>query len=98
MRSPVVWMSHRLLWPAAPLLDPDQTPRPTTPLTCPLICVEGNPMSAGNIVLLCIVVGGITLFGAALAWASWAEARDQRRKLQASAARSSEIAKTVGPG
>jgi hypothetical protein len=55
-------------------------------------------MSAGNIVLLCIVVGGITLFGAALAWASWAEARDQRRKLQASAARSSEIAKTVGPG
>jgi len=55
-------------------------------------------MSAGNIVLLCIVVGGITVFGAALAWASWAEARDQRRKQQGSGTHSSEIAKTAGAG
>jgi hypothetical protein len=55
-------------------------------------------MSAGNIVLLCIVVGGITLFGTALAWASWAEARDQRRKLASSGIHSSGIAKPVGPG
>jgi hypothetical protein len=55
-------------------------------------------MSAGNIVLLCIVVGGITLFGTVLAWASWAEARDQRRKLPTTGTHSSEIAKTVGSG
>jgi hypothetical protein len=55
-------------------------------------------MSAGNIVFLCLVVGGITLFGAVLAWASWAEARDERRKLRTSATHSSDNAKTLGPG
>jgi hypothetical protein len=55
-------------------------------------------MSAGNIVLLCIVVGGISLFGAVLAWASWAEARDQRRKLPASGKHASEIAKALAAG
>lgn len=37
-------------------------------------------MSAGNIVFLCIAFGGITLFGATLAWASWMEGRAQKRK------------------
>ena len=37
-------------------------------------------MSAGNIVFLCIALGGITLFGATLAWASWMEGRAQNRK------------------
>ena len=37
-------------------------------------------MSAGNIVFLCIVVVGITLLGAVLAWASWMEGREQKRK------------------
>ena len=37
-------------------------------------------MTAGNIVFLCISIGGITLFGAVLAWASWMEGRPRKPK------------------
>jgi hypothetical protein len=37
-------------------------------------------MSLGNVFFLCIAVGAITLFGGVLAWASWMEARDEKRK------------------
>ena len=37
-------------------------------------------MTTGNIMFLCIAVGGITLFGAVLAWASWMEGRARKPK------------------
>jgi hypothetical protein len=52
--------------------------------------VEGYFMTAGNIVFLCIAVGGITLFGAVLAWASWMEGRAKKPK---SARRLADVSK-----
>ena len=37
-------------------------------------------MSAGNILFLFISVGGLTLFGSVLAWASWMEGRENKAK------------------
>jgi len=37
-------------------------------------------MSLGNVLFLCVAIAAITLFGGVLAWASWMEARDEKRK------------------
>jgi hypothetical protein len=38
-------------------------------------------MSTGEIAFLALAVGAITLFGGALAWASWMESRDAKIKV-----------------
>lgn len=53
-------------------------------------------MTAGNIVFLCIAVGGLTLFGGVLAWASWMEGRPRKPKSARNETDSSEQAGRVG--
>jgi predicted negative regulator of RcsB-dependent stress response len=40
-----------------------------------------NEMTTGEIGMLTLIIGALTLFGGVLGWASWQEAR-QRRKTQ----------------
>jgi hypothetical protein len=53
-------------------------------------------MTTGNIVFLCIAVGGITLFGAVLAWASWMEGRAKKPRSVSGQSNSSEKANRIG--
>lgn len=36
-------------------------------------------MTTGELGMLILIVGALTLFGGVLAWASWQETRDRRR-------------------
>ena len=53
-------------------------------------------MTTGNIVFLCIAVGGITLFGAVLAWASWMEGRPKKPRSVSRQSNSSEQTNRMG--
>lgn len=37
-------------------------------------------MSAGDVGFLSLVIGALSLFGGVLAWASWMESRESKRK------------------
>lgn len=55
-------------------------------------------MSAGNVLFLCIAVGALTLFGGVLAWASWMEAREEKRKAMTANAQANPNEKTNSVG
>lgn len=55
-------------------------------------------MSAGDIAFLCMTVGAITIFGAVLAWASWMETREQKRKKSKGSSQADLTAQTNNVG